>query len=91
MSAHGYDKKVFPLTAAQGRVLYHLERLFRSTGHGIREHARYLQACEDVGLPLRAVHVWSVSDCIMGLQLMEQCARPMRLFRHIATNWEDFA
>lgn len=80
------------LTAAQGRVLFHLGRLFRSTGAGIRELGEYrrrisetmgAQALADVGL-------WSTADCVRALQIMEDCARPMSGFRDVRTGWEDF-
>jgi hypothetical protein len=90
MTAHGYDKKIFPLSAAQGRVLYHVERLFRSTGHGMREHAHFLQACADMGLNVRRVQDWNLKACVHALRAMERCAAPMALFRATATGWQDF-
>ena len=90
MSAHGYDTKRFPLTPAQGRVLYHAERLFRSTGAGMREHAQYLAAVRAHGLDPVRVADWTQEQCVQGLQLMEAAAAPMRLFRDVRTGWRDF-
>ena len=92
MSAHGYDKKRFPLTAAQGRVLYHLERLFRSTGHGMREHARYIVAIRAAGLDPARVADWSQDDCVLALGLMEHCASTGKgfHFRACDTGRADF-
>ncbi len=83
----------FPLSAAQGRVLYHLERLFRSTGAGAEPHRRFIQACADMGLSVRRVQDWTVPQCVQALQVMEACARRAKgfHFRPCATGWRDFA
>ena len=93
MTAHGYDTKRFPLTASQGRVLYHLERLFRSTGHGIMAHAQYIAAVREVGLDPERVADWTVPQCVQALQIMERVARaaPGFRFRPCDTGWRDFA
>ena len=90
MSAHGYDKKRFPLTAAQGRVLYHLERLFRSTGHGAAQYAEFLADVRAYGLDVRRVADWSTFDCVQALAIMEYDARPMAGYRPIDTGRGDF-
>ena len=90
MNAHGYDKKRFPLTAAQGRVLYHLERLFRSTGHGMAQYREYLADAKAYGLDARRVADWSTFDCVQALALMEYDARPMAHFRPLDTGRADF-
>lgn len=93
MSAHGYDKKVFPLTAAQGRVLYHLERIMRSTGGGQAAHVRYIAAVRAAGLDPQRVQDWTRAQCVQGLILMEEAARAERLHlvRDVGTGWHDFA
>lgn len=90
MNGHGYDEKRFPLATAQGRALYHLERLFRSTGAGIREHAKLLQTCAGAGLDVARVQDWTVAQCVLAMQYMEEAARPMALFRDVRTGWQDF-
>ena len=92
MSAHGYDTKRFPLTAAQGRVLYHLERLFRSTGHGGREHAHFIAMVDAEGMDPEAVATWDDATCVRSLGLMEYTARGlgMHLVRDVRTGREDF-
>lgn len=90
-SAHGYDTKQFPLSSGQGRLLYHLERLFRSTGAGAREHRAFIAACARQGLDVGNVAHWTIVQCVTGLQLLEAAARPMALFRDIRTGWKDFA
>lgn len=89
---HGYDEKRFPLTAAQGRVLYHIERLFRSTGAGIREHQQFTRTCADLGLNAQRVQDWTTPQCVQALQVMERCARRGRgfAFRYCGTGWADF-
>jgi hypothetical protein len=92
MNAHGYDTKRFPLTPAQGRVLYHLERLFRSTGHGVREHGAYIDAVNAEGMDPEAVATWDDATCVRALGLMEYAARGlgMHLVRPVRTGREDF-
>ena len=90
-NSHGYDTKRFPLTVAQGRVLYHLERIFRSTGHGMREYRAFLEGCAAAGLDADGVATWDTARCIQALQLMEKHARPMAGFRPLDTGWQDFA
>lgn len=79
-------------TPEQGRVLYHQERIFRSTGGGIRAHDDYVAACAVVGLPVQ-VDRWSLKQCIEGLQLIERAARGRGLhhFRDVRTQWEPLA
>src|SRR5258706_10285900 len=79
-------------TPEQGRVLYHQERIFRSTGGGIHAHADYIAACQVVGLPSR-VDRWTLAQCIQGLRLIERAARGRGLhhFRDVRTQWEPIA
>lgn len=90
-NAHGYDTKRFPLTAAQGRVLYHLERIFRSTGHGMREYQAFLEGAAVAGLDASDVATWGTTHCVAALRMMEDCAKPMAGFRAVDTGWRDFA
>lgn len=90
MSVHGYDKKRFPLTVAQGRVLYHTERLFRSTGAGMREHSAFVARMRAVGLDIGHVESWSLGECLYALDEMESAARSMAKFRSIDTGRADF-
>ena len=76
------------LTPAQGRVLFHLGRLFRSTGAGTREHLAYIADKAIVALPA-AVDTWTDEQCAEALRAMERCARPMALFRDVRTYWES--
>lgn len=88
---HGYDEKRFPLTAAQGRVLYHAERIFRSAGGpGVLAAGMWRAACADAALP-RLVSAWTHWQCVRGLQLIEWAAREQRmhLFRDCSTGWQD--
>jgi hypothetical protein len=90
---HGYDEKVFPLTAAQGRVLYHAERIFRSAGGpGCLAAQTWRDACAEAALPLM-VDTWTLTQCVMGLTLIEWAARKhrMHLFRDCRTQWEQIA
>jgi hypothetical protein len=92
-AARGYESKRFPLTAAQGRVLYHAERLFRSAGGpGVLAASIWRDACADAALP-RLVSAWTTAQCVMGLALIEWAARKQRMhrFRDCSTGWRDFA
>ena len=89
--SHGYETKRFPLTAAQGRVLYHAERIFRSAGgNGCMAARDWRDACAEAALPV-LVSVWTVIQCVQGLQLIEWAARKhrMHLFRDCRTYSED--
>lgn len=79
-------------TPEQGRVLFHQDRIFRSTGGGIKAHARYLVLCESMALPHLVTH-WTLAQCIQGLHLIERAARDVGLhhFRDIRTQWEPIA
>lgn len=79
-------------TPEQGRVLFHQDRLFRSTGGGLRAHDDYVAACAVVGLPSR-VDRWSLAQCIQGLRLIERACRGrgLHLFRDVRTQWEPIA
>lgn len=90
---HGYESKRFPLTAAQGRALYHAERIFRSAGGpGVLAASIWRDACADAALP-RLVSEWTREQCVRGMQLIEWAARKqgMHLFRDVRTQWQDFA
>jgi hypothetical protein len=89
--SHGYETKRFPLTAAQGRVLYHAERIFRSAGGpGVLAAGMWRQACADAALPV-LVSKWTHAQCIRGLQLIEWAARKQRMhhFRDCRTYWQE--
>lgn len=91
MSA-GYESKRFPLTAAQGRVLYHAERLFRSVGgNGAQAAQSWRDACAEAALPV-LVSEWTRAQCVRGMLLIEWAARRhrMHLFRDVSTGWRDF-
>lgn len=92
-NAHGYDTKQFPLTPAQGRVLYHVERIFRSTGGNPIHHHAYIMACAQAELKLRRVVDWTQAECVTALQILERVARRCKLnrFRDVNTGWQDFA
>lgn len=77
-------------TAMQGRVLFHMERLFRSTGGGIKAHAQFIRLCHSHGLP-RTVTDFSGGECLTALMLIEQACRDTGLhhFRQIDTGWEQ--
>jgi len=79
-------------TPEQGRVLYHMERLFRSTGGGIKAHAEWLRLVDAVALPAR-VDKWTATQCVQGLQLIERACRHVGLhyFRPCDTGWEPIA
>lgn len=79
-------------TPEQGRVLYHQERIFRSTGGGMKAHADYLALCHIAGLPSH-VDRWSLAQCVQGLQLIERASRRAGLhhFRDVRTQWEPIA
>jgi len=86
----GYESKRFPLTAAQGRVLYHAERIFRSAGGpGCIAVQSWRDACAEAALPV-LVSAWTLRQCVQGLQLIEWAARRhrMHLFRDVRTQWE---
>ena len=79
------------VTPAQGRVVFHMERLFRSTGGGMKAHASFTASCFAEGLP-PLVSTWTREQCVLGLQLIERACRfhKLQLFRDIRTDWEDF-
>jgi hypothetical protein len=88
-----YESKRFPLTALQGRVLYHAERIFRSAGgSGCIAAQSWRDACADAALPV-LVSAWTTAQCVKGLALIEWAARRhrMHLFRDVRTQWEDAA
>lgn len=75
-------------TTMQGRVLFHMERLFRSTGGGIKAHARYVELCHQHKLP-RIVTDMDHNECIDALRLIELACREvnMHFFRNVITPW----
>lgn len=79
------------LTPAQCRVLFHNERLFRSTGAGLREHRAFVADCESRGLNVRKVSGWSDAQCVEAMRRLELHAAGMASFRQIGTGWRDFA
>ena len=79
------------VTPDQGRVLFHMERIFRSAGGpGVLAHRSFSAACLAEGLPAR-VDTWTRDQCVLGLQLIERAAREwrMHLFRDCRTYWEQ--
>lgn len=75
------------VTPAQGRVLFHMERIFRSAGGpGVLAHQTYVTACKVRGLPAM-VDTWTPGQCALGLQMIEAAARKhkMHLFRDVRT------
>lgn len=78
-------------TVMQGRVLFHMERLFRSTGGGIKAHARYVELCRAHNLP-RLVTDFHRGNCFTALQLIEVACKDAGLsqFRQCKTGWQDF-
>lgn len=79
------------ITPAQGRVLFHNERLFRSTGAGVREHRAFVADCESRGMDVRKVSTWCDAQCVAVLIRLELHARNMAGFRQTDTGWRDFA
>lgn len=77
-------------TPAQGRVLYHQERLFRSAGgRGMCAHYRYLGMCAAEALPV-AVDTFTLAQCVRALQLIERACTVEGLhhFRDVRTQWD---
>lgn len=78
------------MTPAQGRVCFHQERLFRSTGGGLKAHARYLALCEqDAGLPKRIGQMTRM-ECARALYYIERACvlEGLSMFRDVRTQWE---
>lgn len=80
------------VTPLQGRVVFHQERLLRSTGAGVYAHQHYTQACHRAGLPV-AIAQFSVDQCRVALQLLEAACRVVGMsnFRDVRTGWESLA
>lgn len=78
------------VTPAQGRVVFHIERLFRSTGGGVKAHGTFLAACRTKGIP-SAVSGYTPTRCVEVLQLIESACRHrgMHLFRDVGTGWRQ--
>ena len=82
-----------PLTPLQGRLGFHMERIFRSAGGtGILAHQRFLKLCEAAGLPLM-FDTYTREQCVTCLRLVEQaaCDQGMGLFRDVRTGWQSLA
>ncbi len=78
------------VTPAQGRVVFHQERLFRSTGNARPgAYPEYIKACQDEGLPARICE-WTPEQCRVALHLMEIVCHKHRMdcFRDCRTGWE---
>lgn len=89
IDAKGFSYNPTPLTPAQGRVLYHQERIFRSAGgRGILAHQAYLRLCIAAGL-FDDVGAYDRLQCIRACQLIERAARAehLHLFRNVSTGW----
>lgn len=78
------------MTPSQGRVCFHQERLFRSTGAGGKAHAQYTAMCREAGLPA-SIERWTRAECCTALRLMERAAKldRMALVRDVRTDWEQ--
>jgi hypothetical protein len=77
------------LTPLQGRVAFHQERIFRSTGNGSRAHESYITMAKACGLPTELAKM-SRNQCREALRLIELAARMrgLALFRNVRTGWE---
>lgn len=88
----------FPLTPAQARVLFHAERLLRSTGAGRRNsaqttyqvHADWIDHMHQTTGSVLAKD-WSLEHCKDALRKLEELMRKYELhhFRDIDTGWEQ--
>ena len=80
------------MTPLQGRVVFHQERIFRSTGGGQVAHTRYVKLCTIARLP-NVITDMTPADCVHALYLIQRAAHWAGLggFRDIATQWEVFA
>jgi hypothetical protein len=78
------------VTPAQGRVVFHMERLFRSTGGGVKAHGTFLAACRTKGIS-PAVPSYTPTRCVEVLQMIESACRHhgMHLFRDVSTGWRQ--
>jgi hypothetical protein len=79
------------ITSLQGRVLFHSERLFRSTGASYASdsaRSAWFVALRQEGLAPDAVADWSDAQCKRALALLEECARAsgLGLFRDVRTS-----
>lgn len=74
------------LSAPQGRVMFHQERLLWTAPDAMR--AAYRADCARHGLP-ELVSDWTREQCSIGLQLLEIAAG--HAFRDSRTGWQDFA
>jgi len=70
------------ITPAQGRVLFHAERLLRSTGAMPRgAHEAWISACRAAGLDPVRVTSYSREDCRTALRLLEGILRARGVHR----------
>ena len=78
-------------TPLQGRVLYHIERLFRSTGAGAVEHEVFLRSCEQLRIPTD-VKEQTPAQSLVCLALIEQACHAfgMHQFRDCDTQWRGY-
>jgi hypothetical protein len=79
------------LTPAQGRVVFHQERLFRSAGgRGMPAHATYLDLCREAGLPI-LIGKFDRNQCVIACRLIERACRThqLHLTRDVRTGWEQ--
>lgn len=78
------------ITWQQGRVAFHQERLFRSTGNGSKAHERYIGMARAAGLPEK-IGEMTPTQCREALRLIEVSCRitGMALFRNVRTQWES--
>lgn len=78
------------LTPAQGRVVFHSERLLRSTGADPQYARDWRQRCLDHCLPV-LISDMTVEECRRALQLLEKVCYPMALVRDLETDWRDLS
>ncbi len=79
------------VTPAQGRVLFHQERLFRSAGgRGMLAHTTYLDLCREAGLPI-LVNTFDRNQCVLACRLIERACRThqLHLTRDVRTGWQS--
>ena len=77
------------LTAKQGRVQFHQERILRSTGGGSPAHAPYIALCRQHGLPVLLADMTD-TQCRQALFLLECSAKSQKYSsaRDLKTGWE---
>jgi hypothetical protein len=75
------------VTPAQARVLYHIERVFRSTGTHFRAYAAFLDRAEAIVPGRRTLAgTWTPDECALLHHAVVAAARTFKLhfFRSVA-------